>query len=213
VARKRRRSAGYDTQVLTAVHEDDPQAWTQLIRRQAPAVRAVARLVFERYGEPVGEDDIDAVVLEVFERVAADRFQWLRSLSTSEMLGPSVRTLAAWRALGLLRTKYRVFTCSLESEVKLGSRHVATAVLARPPSKERAPYLNREDVDRLMAEFLEDLGERPRRLLTKVYAFRKPYKEIAGRDGMPVTSVAQTLFEARKRLAEELAKAAPEAGL
>lgn len=213
MARSRRRSAGHDTQVLTAVHEDDPQAWSKLIRRQAPAVRAVVRLVFERYAEPVGEDDIDEVVLEVFERVAADRFQWLRSLSTSEMLGPSVRTLAAWRTLGLLRSKYRVFTCSLESEVKLGSRHVATAVLARPPAKERAPYLNREDVDRLMSEFLEDLGERPRRLLTKVYSFRKPYQEVAARDGMPVTSVAQTLFEARKRLAEELAKAAPEAGL
>jgi DNA-directed RNA polymerase specialized sigma24 family protein len=213
-SRTKGKSAGRDAGILEALFANDPEAWGTLVARHAPAVRAVVRLVFDRYHEPVSEDDIDEVVVEVFERVASDRFQWLRALRSPAMVDPSIRTLAGWRTLGLLRSKYRVFTCSLEAEAKVGSHHVATAVLARPPStKERAPYLTREDVDRLVGEFMEEIGKRPARLLKSVYAFGKSYGEVAERDGIPLASVAQTILEERKRLAEKLSAAAPEAGL
>jgi RNA polymerase sigma factor (sigma-70 family) len=198
---------------LEALFADDPDAWRKLVERHAPAVRAVVRVVFDRYHEPVAEADIDEVVVEVFERVAADHFQWLSALRSAAMLDPSIRALAAWRTLGLLRAKYRTFTCSLESEAKIGKSHVATAVLARPPERERAPYLTREDVDRLIDEFMAEIGERPSRILKSIYAFKKSYQNVAERDGMPLASVAQTVYEERKRLAEKLSAAVPEAEL
>lgn len=202
-----------EAEILEGLAEAAPDAWPRLVERYAPAVRAVVRLVFDRYHEPVGEADIDEVVLEVFERAAADRFQWLLALRSASLLEPSLRALAAWRTLGLLRSKYRVFTCSLEAEARMGKSHVATAVLARPPAKERAPFLTREDVDRLVADFLKEIGQRPTRILASIYKFRRSYKEVAAKDGMPVASVAQTAFGERKRLADRLAEAAPEAKL
>ncbi len=207
------RSTSRDAEVLAAVFNYSPEGWTKLIERHGPAVRAVVRLVFDRYHEPVSDIDIDEVVLEVFERMAADRFQWLRAMHSPAMLSPSVRALAAWRTLGLLRSKYRVFTCSLESEAKLGGRHVATAVLARPPDKDRAPYLTREDVDRLLDDLLKKVGDRPARILDSVYKSKRTYKAIAKKNGMPLASVAATIYEERNRLADALAAAAPEAEL
>ena len=211
--RSRGKGSGRDGAILEALFANDPEAWGRLIERHAPSVRAVVRVVFERYHEPVGESDIDEVVLEVFERVARDRFQWLRALRSPAMLDPSIRALAAWRTLGLLRSKYRVFTCSLEAEAQVGKSHVATAVLARPPEKERAPYLTREEVDRMITEFMEEIGTRPSSLLKSVYEFGKSYKQVAERDGMPVQSVAQTVYEERRRLAGKLVEAAPECEL
>ncbi len=207
------KGSGRDAAILEALFADDPDAWGKLVDRHAPAVRAVVRVVFKRYHEPVGESDIDEVVLEVFERVAQDHFQWVDALRSPAMLDPSIRALAAWRTLGLLRSKYRVFTCSLEAEAKIGKSHVATAVLARPPERERAPYLTREDVGRLITEFLGEIGSRPSRILKSVYEFGKSYKDVAERDGMPLPSVAQTVYEERKRLAEKLVEAAPECEL
>jgi RNA polymerase sigma factor (sigma-70 family) len=211
--KSRSQSSGRDAALLDAILANEADAWGKLVERYAPAVRAVVRVVFGRYHEPVGETDIDEVVLEVFERVASDRFQWLRALRSAAMLEPSIRALAAWRTLGLLRSKYRVFTCSLEAEVRLGDHHVATAVLARPPDRERAPYLTREDVERLIADFLAEIGDRPARILKSVYQSGKSYKQVAERDGMPVASVAQTVYEERKRLAARLVEAAPECEL
>jgi DNA-directed RNA polymerase specialized sigma24 family protein len=205
--------ADRDAEVLRAVFANEADGWTRLLQGHAPAVRAVIRQVSERYGEPVGAEDVDEVTLEVFERVAADRFQWLKALRSADMLGPSLRALAAWRALGLLRAKYRAFTCSLESEVKLGKSHVATAVLARPPGKERAPFLTREEVDRLAGEFLEARPGRRSRILEEIYSRSRSYAEIAEKEGMPVPSVAQAVYEERRSLGERLAKAAPEARL
>lgn len=202
-----------DESIIEKTLAGSSQGWSELVASHAPAVRAVVRLVFDCYREPVGPADIDEVVLEVFERAASDRFQWLTALRTASMLGPSLRVLAAWRTLGLLRAKYRVFTCSLEAEVKLAGHHVATAVLARPPEKERAPHVTRADVDQLVAEFLKEVGDRPTRILTGLYAENLAYAEIAKQEGMPMTSTAQTIFEERRRLAERLAKAAPEAEL
>ncbi len=212
-SRGRGKSSGRDATVLDALYANEPDAWGKLVERHAPVVRAVVRVVFERYHEPVGETDIDEVVLEVFQRVASDHFQWLRALRSPAMLEPSLRALAAWRSLGLLRSKYRVFTCSLEAEVRLGDHHVATAVLARPPEKERAPYLTREDVERLIVDFLAEIGARPARILKSVYRSGKSYKQVAERDAMPVASVAQTVYEERKRLATKLVEAAPECEL
>ncbi len=217
MARSRGRSKGKstsrDAEILEGVFVYSPDGWRKLVERHGPNVRAVVRLVFDRYHEPVSDADVDEVVLEVFERMAADRFQWLRAMRSPAMLSPSVRALAAWRTLGLLRSKYRVFTCSLEAEAKLGGHHVATAVLARPPSRERAPYMTREDVDRLMDDFLQKVGDRPARVLGSLYKFKKPYAEIAKKNGMPLASVAATVHEERKRFADRLAEAAPEAGL
>ncbi len=212
-SRGKGRSTSRDAEVLDAVFSYSPEGWTKLIERHGPAVRAVVRLVFDRYHEPVSDTDIDEVVLEVFERMAADRFQWLRAMHSPAMLSPSVRALAAWRTLGLLRSKYRVFTCSLESEAELGGHHVATAVLARPPQEDRAPYLTREDVNRLLDDLLNKLGDRPKGILDGLYKFKKPYKHIAKKNGMPLASVAATIYEERNRLANSLAVAAPEAEL
>jgi DNA-directed RNA polymerase specialized sigma24 family protein len=211
--RGKSRGSARDAGILQAIFANEPDAWRKFLDRYAPAVRTVVRLVFDRYHEPVAGEDVDEVVEEVFGRVAEDGFQWLAALRTPEMLDPSIRALAAWRTLGLLRAKYRVFTCSLESEAKIGGHHVATAILARPPDKERAPYLVREEVDRMVEAFLEKIGARPARLLKSLYEFRKSYAEMAERDGMPLASVAQTMYEERKRFAERLAEAAPEAGL
>lgn len=192
---------------------NEPDGWRRLVGRYGPIVRAVVRLVFDRYREPVGDEDVDEVTVEVFERVAADRFQWLGALRDASMLDPSVRALAAWRALGLLRARYRVFTCSLEAEARIGGHHVATAVLARPPARERAPLLTREEVDRLLERFLKEVGGRPGRILRALYAKGLSYDQVAKQESVPLANVAQTLLEERRRFAGILAKAAPEAGL
>jgi DNA-directed RNA polymerase specialized sigma24 family protein len=215
--RNRGRTAGgssaRDAALIAALLADDPQAWDRLVERHSPALRAVARLVFDRYHEPAADDDLDEVVREVFQRAAADRFEWFRSLRSPEMLSPSLRATAAWCTLGLLRAKYRVFTCALEAEAELGRRHVATAVLAAPPEGERAPLLAREDVDGLIADFMKKIGARPAKVLTAVYRKGWSYRRIAEREGLPPASVAQTLYEERVRLAAELVAAAPECGL
>jgi DNA-directed RNA polymerase specialized sigma24 family protein len=205
--------SGRDAAIIQSVLANEPDGWARLLEAQAPAVRAAARLIFERYREPVTDEDLDEVTLEVFDRVAADHFQWLESLRSAEMIAPSLRALAAWRALGLLKAKYRVFTCSLEAEVKIGKSHTATAVLARPPGKERAPFLSREDVDRLVAAFMGNTTGRPARVLDSLYEHGKSYADIAGKEGVPPPSVAQMVYEERRRLGERLAKAAPEARL
>ncbi|MHC4914412.1 MAG: RNA polymerase sigma factor [Planctomycetota bacterium] len=209
---KKTKGRNLDADVLTGILADDPEAWRRLVVRHLRNLRAVVRLVFDRYREPVGEPDIDEVVTEVFGLVSQNHFRWLRELRTAAMLEPSLRVLAAWRTLALLRSKYRVFTCALESEVKIGGTHMATAVLADAPEKERAPYLERDEADALVAPIADDKG-RPGRILKGVYEEQKSYAQIAEKEGIPVTTVAQTLFEQRKRLADQLAEAAPEAGL
>ena len=205
--------SGHDAAIIEAILANEPDGWGRLLHAHGAAVRAVIRLVFDRYGEPLADEDLDETTLEVFDRVAAGRFQWLESLRTAEMLAPSLRALAAWRALGLLKSKYRVFTCSLEAEVKIGKSHVATAVLARPPGRERAPFMSREDVDRLLAAFMGNTTGRPVRILDGLYARGRSYADIAEREGVPAPSVAQMIFEERRRLGDSLAKAAPEAKL
>lgn len=202
-----------DAAILQSALERSAEAWTALLARYAPAARAVSRLVFERYREPVTAADLDEVTTEVFERVARDDFQWLRSLRGPEILGPSIRILAAWRALGQLRVRREAFTCALEVEVRFGNHHVATAVLARPPAKERAPLIGREEADRLVADLTAKMGQRPTRILEAVYCDNRPYQAIAAKEGAPVVTVAQTLCEARRRLADALAQVAPEAEL
>jgi len=205
--------SGRDAAIIQSVLANEPDGWSRLLDAHAPSVRAVIRLVFERYREPLAEEDLDEVTLEVFERVCADRFQWLESLRSAEMLAPSLRALAAWRALGLLKAKYRVFTCSLEAEVKIGKSHVATAVLARPPGKERAPFMSREDIDRLVTAFMGNTTGRPARILDGLYVRGRSYADIAEREGIPPPSAAQMIYEERRRMGERLAKAVPEARL
>ncbi|HOX04926.1 MAG TPA: hypothetical protein PK280_00880 [Planctomycetota bacterium] len=203
-----------DAEMLKAVLAHQSDGWSALVAAHAPAARAVARTVFDRYREPFSPGDLDEVAVEVFGRLAADDFQWLRSLERPGLLGPSIRALAAWRALGLLRAKYHTFTCSLEAEVQLGGKTIATAILARPPSaRDRAPHLTREEVDRLAADFTEALGERQKRVLTFRYHAKKKYREIADAEGIPMASVGQILRHERDRFAEILAEAAPEAEL
>jgi DNA-directed RNA polymerase specialized sigma24 family protein len=201
-----------DADVLEGILKDDPEAWRRMVVRHLRNLRAVVRLIFDTYREPVGEPDIDEVVTEVFRLVSEDHFRWLRELRTAALLEPCLRVMAAWRTLALLRSKYRVFTCALESEVKIGGTHMATAVLADPPEKERAPCVDRETADAIVAPFSDEKG-RPGRILKGVYESHRTYAQIAEKEGIPVTTVAQTLFEQRKRLADELAAAAPEAGL
>jgi len=212
-ARGKARSTNRDTKLLQGVEAASPESWPLLVDRYGPAVRAVVELVADRYREPVSTEDVDAVTAEVFEHAAADRFRWLRELTRPEMLGPSLRTLAAWRTLVLLRAKYRTFTCSLEGEAKVGKRHVATAVLAGPPESEHAPRIDRAEVNGLVEKFVKDVGERPTQVLESVYRKRKPYQEIAEKQGIPLASVAQIIFDGRRQLAQMLAEAAPEAGL
>ncbi len=208
------KAPGTDAEILKAVLAHRADGWSALVARHAPAARAVARTVFDRYREPFGAGDLDEVAVEVFQRLAADDFQWLRSIEKPDLLAPSIRALAAWRALGLLRAKYHTFTCSLEAEVELRGKTVASAVLARPPSaRERAPHLTREEVDRLAAEFMGHLGERQKRVLTFRYHARKKYREIADAEGIPMTSVGQIVRHERDKFAAKLAEAAPEAGL
>lgn len=203
-----------DAEMLKSILNHQPEGWSALVATYAPVTRAVARTVFDRYREPAGSADLDEVAKEVFTRAAAEDFQWLRSIEKSEMLGPSLRAMAAYRALGVLRAKYHTFTCSLEAEVEVNGKKVATASLARPPSaRERAPHLTREEVDRLAEEFAGALGERQKRVLTLHYHARKSYKDIAQTEGIPLASVGQILRHERDRFAAELAEAAPEAGL
>jgi len=203
-----------DAEIIKAILAHRAEGWTELVKQHGPAARAVARVVFERYREPAGAADLDEVVVEVFQRLADDDFQWFRALTKPELMAPSLRALAAWRALGLLRVKYRTFTCSLEAEVTLAGKPVATAMLARPPSdRERAPLLTREDVDRLIEEFVTGLGERQKRLIEFRYHARKNYREIAAAEGIPLPSVGQILRHERDKLAVNLAAAAPEAEL
>jgi len=203
-----------DAELIKAVLAHRAEGWTELVARYAPVVRAVARTVFDRYREPAGAADLDAVAVEAFGRLCGYDFQWLRSLEKPDLLAPSLRALTAWRALGLLRAKYHTFTCSLEAEVKLSGRQVASAMLARPPSaRERAPHLTREDVDRLAADFMEGLGERQKRVLAFRYHDRKKYREISTVEGIPLASVGQILRHERDKFGAKLAEAAPEAGL
>ena len=203
-----------DTDTLKAIFEHRPTGWTDLVRRYGPAVRAVVKLVFERYHEPAVAADLDEVVAEVFSRLAEKNFQWLRALAGPERLAPSLRALAAWRALGVLRVKYQAFTCSLEAEAKVGHVHVATAVLARPPSeRERAPCLTREDIERVVAEFLKSVGDRQQNILQSHYRDGKRYADICAAEGIPLASVSQILRHERVKLAERLIAAAPESGL
>lgn len=208
------KAPGNDAEILKAILSHRAEGWSALVARHAPAARAVAHAIFDRYREPFGPGDLDEVAVEVFARLAADDFQWLRSLEKPELLAPSVRALAAWRSLGLLRAKYHTFTCSLEAEVEIGGKTVASAVLARPPSsRERAPHLTREEVDRLVAEFTEHLGERQKRVLTFHYHAKRKYREIADAEGIPMTSVGQIVRHERDKFAAILAEAAPEAKL
>ena len=203
-----------DAEILKAILALRAEGWTALCAAYAPVVRAAVRLVFDRYREPVSSADLDEATTEVFKRLAEGDFQWLRSMPDAKLLGSSIRALAAWRALGLLRSKYHTFTCSLEAEVKVGGKPVASAILARPPSsRERAPLLTREEVDQLTTAYSEALGERQRRVLTLRYHDRKNYRDIADTEGIPMTSVGQILRHERDKFAAKLAEAAPEAGL
>jgi DNA-directed RNA polymerase specialized sigma24 family protein len=203
-----------DAEILKAILALRAEGWSALVATYAPVVRAVARTVFECYREPVGGADLDEVTTEVFQRLAGSDFQWLRSLDNPKLLAPSIRALAAWRALGLLRSKYHTFTCSLEAEVQIDGRVLASAILARPPSsRDRAPLLTREEVDRLAADFTASLGERQKRVLAFKYHAKRNYREIADAEGIPRASVGQILRHERDRFAAKLAEAAPEACL
>jgi DNA-directed RNA polymerase specialized sigma24 family protein len=203
-----------DAAIITAILEMKAEGWTELVGRHGPAARAVARVVFERYREPVSESDLDEIAAEIFQRLCADRFQWIASLSGPDRLAPSIRALAAWRTLALLRTKYRTFTCSLESEARMDGHTVATAVLARPPSdRERAPLITREEAGRLIGDFMKHVGDREKRILAERYREGKDYAGISEEEGVPLASVAQILHAERLRLAAQLAEAVPEAGL
>lgn len=203
-----------DAGIITAILELRAEGWTGLLERHGPAVRAVARRVFERYREPVGEGELDEVAAETFRRLCADRFHWVAGLSGPDRLAPSIRTLAAWGALGLLRAKYRTFTCALESEARVDGHSVATAVLARPPSdRERAPLVTRDDAGRLIDDFMKRVGDREKRILSEHYREAKNYAGISEEEGIPLASVAQILHAERLRLADQLAAAVPDAGL
>jgi DNA-directed RNA polymerase specialized sigma24 family protein len=213
VARKKGKSRNRDADIIASVISGDMKAWERFVVLYAPNVMAVVRHVFNRYQEPMEQVDQSSILKQVFSKVAAGRYDWLKDFADLSRITPALHIIAAWAALGVLREKYGLFTCALRSEVKLSGRHIATSILAEAPEGAQAPCIDHETLEAMVKKYLKNVGVRQVRILKACYKPGQNYAAVAEGEGVPVPTVAQTVYEQRRKLAAALVKAAPRAGL
>jgi len=213
VARKKGKSRGRDSELVASVISGDMKAWERFIVQHAPNIMAIVRHVFQRYQEPLEQVDQDSILKQVFSKVAAGRYDWLKEFTDLSRIVPALQTVAAWAALGVLREKYGLFTCALRTEVRLSGRHIATSILADAPEGAQAPCIDHETLEAMVKKYMKNAGVRQARILQACYKPGQRYAQVAEGEGVPVPTVAQTVYEQRRKLAAALVKVAPEAGL
>jgi len=169
-----------DRELLFRCLDGDPRAWESLVDRHGPLVRAVAFAVTR---DP---DQADDVYLETFARLLEN----LGRLRQPSRLRSWLVTTSRRLAIDAGRRQAR--------RVDLGEDILQIPDPGTPDTEELQRLEDRARVHRA----LEELGERCRRLLQRLYLEeeRPSYRRIGRELGMPVGSIGPTRARCLQRL-------------
>lgn len=196
--------AAHDAQLVKRCKAGDESAFTEIIKRYYPRIRALAQQTLH--------NDADA------EEVAQDTF--IRAhRGLANFRGDA--SLATWLyciGLNLARNRYWYFfrrrrqdTLSIDKPVAEGSTQSFAEVLSDGVSDPRKETIHSEFAG-LVAAAMERLDRSHREILSMRGTLDLSYEEIAAILGMNVGTVKSRIARAREKLRALLVQAAPEFG-
>lgn len=183
-----------DWELARGLIAKQPDAWRRLTQTHGRLIRsrvADAASLYERAHDTAAIDDVTA---EVFATLLASDAAALRAFQGRSRLGTYLAVIATRVAMRCFSKWTRSTTNPVaedsESFVDAGSSR-ASAPLVR--------MIQSEDRDRLLG-FIEQLPEKPRRLIQLHYIQGLTYKQISQQENIPVGSIGPTLRRAEAKL-------------
>lgn len=196
--------AAYDAELVKRCKAGDEAAFTEIIQRYYPRIRALAQQTLHN------EADAEEVAQDTFVRAHRGLANFRGDAS-----------LATWLyciGLNLARNRYWYFfrrrrhdTLSIDRPVTEGSTQSFAEVLSDGVSDPRKETIHGEFAG-LVAEAMERLDRSHREILSMRGTLDLSYEEIAAILGMNVGTVKSRIARAREKLRSLLLQAAPEFG-
>ena len=168
------------TELMLAADRGDQAAYTRLLERLAPHIRAWTRAGFNRSG--AGNEEIEDVVQETLLAIHLKRHTWDRT----QPLAPWLRAIARNKLIDALRRSGRRATTPIEDF----GETLAAAEDGNVESQHDAAYL------------LSQLPEKQRQIVSSMTLEGRSAREVGTALGMTEVAVRVTLHRALKRMAE-----------
>ena len=179
--------------LLQRLLNDDPAAWTELVRQYSGILLATARRTFHRYNAAGGDADAEDAVAEAWRSVLAHDRRVIRQCQGNGHILPMLHTLTRNRAVDIIRSR-KLATVPLEVE----------PAAEPPPAESWIP----PDGEARVAEAIRHLSDREQTLLRLFYLRGMKYRDIEQLTGISINAIGPTLNRA---LAKIRARIAPHA--